>query len=140
MRTRILFVDDEQDICEVFALTLGQLGYDVTAVASASEALDKIEAFHFDVVLTDLGLPEMNGIRLCERILGARPDMPVVIVSGQNNVDTTICASRAGAYAFLVKPVDLEQLEKTVASAARHVQFGVRRSGTALRGADEAPL
>jgi two-component system, NtrC family, response regulator HydG len=121
MPTRVLFVDDQQDICDVFALALAELGYDVTAVTSATEALEKIGgAEEFDVVLTDLHLKEMTGTSLCERILGARPDTPVVIVTGQSSVESATLAMRAGAIDFLVKPVDLKLLERAVARAVRH--------------------
>jgi two-component system, NtrC family, response regulator HydG len=123
MPTRILFVDDQQDICDVVAMTLERLGYDVTAVTSASEALDRFDVEDFDVVLTDLGLAEMTGIRLCEHIRGTRPGTPVVIMSGHSNAETAIRAMRAGALDYLVKPVDFEQLETTVARAARHGQL-----------------
>jgi two-component system response regulator HydG len=123
MPTRVLFVDDQQDICDVFTMALEELGYEVTAVTSATDALEKVGAEDFDVVLTDLGLKEMAGIGLCERILGARPGTPVVIVTGQSNVETMTLAMRAGAIDFLVKPVDADQLEKAVARAARHRQI-----------------
>jgi DNA-binding NtrC family response regulator len=119
MPTRVLFVDDQQDICDVFALALEELGYHVTAVTSATAALEKVGADEFDVVLTDFNLKEMPGTALCERILDARPDTPVVIVTGRSNVESVMLAMRAGAIDFLVKPVDPNLLESTVARALR---------------------
>ena len=123
MPTRVLFVDDQQDICDVFALALAELGYEVTAVTSATDALERVGAEEFDVVLTDLNLMEMSGTSLCERILGARPETPVVIVTGHSNVESATQSMRAGAIDFLVKPVDAKLLERVVARAVRHRQI-----------------
>src|SRR4051794_4937197 len=106
MATRLLVVDDEQDTCELMQATLERLRYAVTITTSASAALDKVVAEDFNVVLTDLGMAEMGGLNLCERILGTRPDMPVIVVTGEASMDTAIAALRAGAYDFITKPVD----------------------------------
>ena len=60
------------------------------------------------MVLTDLGMAEMNGLELCERILGIRPDVPVIVVTGQGSMEAAIAAIRAGAYDFITKPVDAQ--------------------------------
>ncbi len=120
MATRLLVVDDEQDTCELMQITLERLGYAVTITTSAAEALDKVAREDFDVVLTDLGMQEMDGLSLCERILGTRPDMPVIVVTGEASMSTAIATLRAGAYDFITKPVDPALLAHSVARAAEH--------------------
>ena len=100
--------------------TLERLGYAVTFTTSASAALDKVAAEEFDVVLTDLGMAEMDGLSLCERILGTRPDMPIIVVTGEAVLDRAIAALRAGAYDFITKPADPALLAHSVARAVQN--------------------
>ena len=120
MATRLLVVDDEQDTCELMQLTLERLGYTVATTVSAAAALDLVAAEDFDVVLTDLKMAEMDGLNLCERILGTRPDMPVIVVTGEASMDSAIAALRAGAYDFITKPADPALLGLTVARAVQN--------------------
>ncbi|HEX7600176.1 MAG TPA: sigma-54 dependent transcriptional regulator [Polyangiaceae bacterium] len=113
-------VDDELDTCELMQATLERLGYAVTFTTSASAALDKVAAEEFDVVLTDLGMAEMDGLNLCERILGTRPDMPIIVVTGEASMDRAIAALRAGAYDFITKPADPALLAHGVARAVQN--------------------
>jgi len=122
MQTRILVVDDEQDSCDVLEAALAGFGYDVTTFTSAPDALAEIENADFGAVLTDLGMAEMTGFNLCERILCARPDMPVIIVTGRGSLDSAVTAMRVGAFDFITKPVDATLLAKTVARAVQHRQ------------------
>src|SRR5579871_5915836 len=91
-------------------LVLKRLGFEVRTTTSAAKALDLVASEPFDVVLTDLGLNEMSGLSLCERILGTRPDMIVIVVTGQGSMDHAIQAMRVGAFDFLTKPVDQDLL------------------------------
>ena len=116
----MLVVDDDQDICDALQIMLEREGCLVTSVTSASRALDAVGDQDFDVALTDLQMPELDGIGLCERILGVRPDMPVIVVTGQGSMDTAIAAIRAGAYDFIIKPVAPKILGYAVARAAQH--------------------
>ncbi|HSO40972.1 MAG TPA: sigma-54 dependent transcriptional regulator, partial [Labilithrix sp.] len=77
----------------------------------------------FDVVLTDLSMPEMSGLDLCERVLGTRPNMPVVVITGQGSLETAIGAIRVGAYDFITKPVDPKLLFLSVSRAIQHRQL-----------------
>ncbi len=120
MRHRLLLVDDDGEHCEALATTLTLLGYDVEHTTSAREALGRIGRESFAAILTDLGMSEMDGLELCTRILGTRPDTPVIVVSGQGTMDAAVSAMRAGAYDFLVKPIDLGLLTMNVARAVNH--------------------
>jgi two-component system response regulator HydG len=116
----VLIVDDEADHCAALELWLQRAGYDVVSVSSGVEALAALSAADFDVVLTDIAMQGMNGIELCEHILGARPDVPVIVVTGQGSLQTAVSALRTGAYDFITKPVESELLTHSVARAVQH--------------------
>jgi DNA-binding NtrC family response regulator len=138
---RALIVDDEEDVCEALRWTLEPLGYDVTAVHTAAAALTKLGEKDFDVVLTDLCMPGMGGLDLCERILRTKPDIPVLVVTGQGDLASAISAMRAGAYDFLTKPVQPQLLLHAVARAVQHGRLGdeVRRLRVAVSTESPTP-
>src|SRR5215813_8327296 len=135
MKGQILVVDDEQETCDLLDMALGRHGFKVTTSTNAQRALDLVAAQDFDVVLTDLSMPEMSGLDLCERVLGTRPDMPVV-VTGQGSLETAIGAIRVGAYDFITKPVDPKLLFLSVSRAIQHrrLQDEVKRLRLAVDG------
>ncbi len=134
MRDRILCIDDDQDHCDLLEAALSRLGFDVTTTTSPARALDLAGKESFDVILTDLGMGEMDGLALCERMLGIRPGLPVVVVTGRGSMETAIGAMRAGAYDFLTKPVDPKLLAICIARAVQHyrLQAEVQRLQQAL--------
>ena len=120
MNGRICVIDDEQETCELLTSVLERAGYGVEAFTSAPAALQRVVATDFDLVLTDLGMNEMSGLVVCDRVLGARPGLPVIVITGQGSMETAIGALRAGAYDFLTKPVDPKLLTVAVARALRY--------------------
>ena len=120
VRGRILIVDDDQTACEMLELMLKREGVDVTWRTSPLDALDLVAAEDFDVVLTDLAMASLNGVELCERIQGIRPDLPVIVVTGNASLDAAVSAIRAGAYDFVTKPVDTKLLGMVIARAVSH--------------------
>ena len=116
----ILVVDDEQETCELLEMVLQREGYKVTTSTSASTALELVGTEDFSLVLTDLSMPEMGGLELCERVLGTRPNVPVVVITGQGTIESAIGAIRVGAYDFITKPVDPKMLVMTVTRAIQH--------------------
>ena len=136
MKPRILVIDDEPDMCELLSLTLGADGYEVTATTSSREAFDLIAKEDFDAVLTDLGMTEMGGLEVCERIAGAHPNLPVIVVTGLGSMDAAISAMRAGAYDFITKPIEASLLSISIARAVEHkrVHAEVKRLRQAVDG------
>jgi two-component system, NtrC family, response regulator HydG len=136
MKGQILVVDDEQETCDLLEMALGRHGFKVTASTNAARALEMVAEQDFDVVLTDLSMPEMSGLDLCERVLGTRPDMPVVVITGQGSLETAIGAIRVGAYDFITKPVDPKLLFLSVSRAIQHRRLSdeVRRLRQAASG------
>jgi DNA-binding NtrC family response regulator len=120
MRGTILIVDDEQPICEMLEDHLKRQGFRPTWYTSAETALDALKTESFDVLLTDMNLPNMNGIELCERIVANRPDIPVIVITAFGSMETAIAAIRAGAYDFVNKPIDMEFLALALDRAVKH--------------------
>jgi len=120
MRGKILIVDDEQMMCEMLEDDLKRNGFHPTCYISAEKALDALKTESFDVLLTDLNLPNMNGIELCERVVDNRPDIPVIVITAFGSMETAIAAMRAGAYDFVTKPIDTQFLVLALDRAVKH--------------------
>ena len=143
MKCRVLVVDDDRDLCEVLDVRLGRLGYQTAWSTSAEEALERVLAEDFDVVVTDLQMQGLNGLELCERIVSNRPDLPVVVITAFGSLETAVAAIRSGAYDFISKPIDVEALDLTLARSVQHrlLREEVRRLRSSARvlDADELP-
>ena len=120
MRGKILIVDDEQMMCEMLEDDLKRHGFHPTCYTSAEKALDALKIESFDVLLTDMNLPNMNGIELCERVVANRPDIPVIVITAFGSMETAIAAIRAGAYDFVTKPIDTDFLILALDRAVNH--------------------
>jgi two-component system, NtrC family, response regulator AtoC len=139
MVPRILVVDDDRDMGDVIAAELGEMGFAVACEVSGEAALDRLRAGDFDTVVTDLNMRGMNGIDLCDRIVAARPDVPVVVITAFGSLETAIAAIRAGAYDFITKPFDMEALAIAVRRAVerRSLRDEVRRLREVVAGPRE---
>ena len=120
-------------MCEVLESELRRREYAVGWVTSAEEALKKITAEDFDLVITDVNMHGMNGVEVCQKIVASREDMPVVVMTAFGSMETAISAIRAGAYDFITKPFDMDDLALTVERALRH--RGLREEVRRLRRA-----
>ena len=120
MNGRILIVDDEQSMCEMLDFDLRRRGFTTACLTSADKALSFIKDEELDVLLTDLKLPGLSGIELCERCTANRPDVPVVVMTAFGSLETAVAAMRAGAYDFVTKPVDLDILALALERAKKH--------------------
>ena len=120
MRGEALVVDDERDSAELIAAGLARLGFRVAIESHAEEAFSLLLRSDFDVVLADVVMPGMSGLELCDRVMANRPDVPVVLVTDHATVDAAIAALRAGAWDFVIKPLELESLATVLDRAVRH--------------------
>lgn len=120
MPGRVLIVDDEKSMCELIETDLSSRGISSQWRTSPIEALELLKTSDFDVILTDLQMPGLNGIALCERIVANRPDIPVIVMTAFGSFDTAVAAIRAGAYDFVSKPVELDLLALTLQRAIQH--------------------
>jgi two-component system response regulator HydG len=116
----ILLVDDDAPLCETLELALTKRGYRTASCLSAADALARLSAEDFEVVVTDLNMRGTGGIELCERIVANRPDIPVIVLTAFGSLDTAVSAIRAGAYDFISKPVELDVLAIAIDRAAKH--------------------
>ncbi|MES1147148.1 MAG: response regulator [bacterium] len=103
-KPKILVVDDERALLVAVTETLRDYDFLTTGFSTASEALQALEREEFDLLLSDLMMPEMDGITLMKRVLEMRPEMAVVIMTGQGTVETAVEAMKSGALDFILKP------------------------------------
>ncbi|MDY7233191.1 sigma-54-dependent transcriptional regulator [Hyalangium rubrum] len=120
MPGRILMVEDEREMRAMLEKGLTRRGFEPHGYATSDEALERLGTEDFDVVLTDLQMPGMNGLALCERIALNRPDIPVVVVTAFGSLETAVAAMRVGAYDFITKPVDVDALVFVLERAVQH--------------------
>ena len=125
---RILIVDDDEAIRTVIAEAMRREGHQVAAAASVAEQTDLLTIFEPDVLITDVILPDGNGLDMVPLILAQRPDLPIIVLSAQNTLSTAVRATEQGAFEYLPKPFDLDEL-------CRAVRDGLRRR----RSASEVP-
>ena len=116
---RVLIVDDEPDIRELLEITLGRMGLETDSAANIFEAHARLKAGPFDFCLTDMRLPDGNGIDLIRSITQDYPEIPVAMITAHGSMDSAIEALKAGAFDFVSKPVDLAQLRALVDQALR---------------------
>ncbi|AEQ51709.1 sigma-54-dependent transcriptional regulator [Pelagibacterium halotolerans] len=116
-RQIVIFVDDEEPMRHAVRQWLGVAGHDARSFASGQAALEHISPGLNGIVLTDLRMPSMDGMELLRRILEIDPDIPVILMTGQGDIESAVEAMRIGAYDFIEKPFDPERLAQTVRRA-----------------------
>jgi DNA-binding NtrC family response regulator len=122
----VLVVDDEQSEREALARLLTQWGYEVETASSGEEALRAVEGHNPAVVITDLVLPEMDGLKLLQRLKEAGRAPIVLVVTGHATIETAVDAMRHGAFDYLTKPVEPAQLQVRLDRALEHESLSVR--------------
>jgi two-component system response regulator HydG len=120
MATNLLVVDDDPALCSLVVDGLGREGFSVRSSTAAKEALEVTAAGDVDIVLVDINMPGMNGLELCRHILDSRPEIVVIVISAFGSLETAVAAIRAGAYDFVTKPFEIEQLVVAVERARQH--------------------
>lgn len=114
-----LIVDDEPDIRELLELTLSRMGLSTLSTGTLSEARSELSGNSFRLCLTDMRLPDGDGIELVEHISQKWPDMPVAVITAHGNMELAIKALKNGAFDFVSKPVDLKVLRNLVETALK---------------------
>ena len=114
---RVLIVDDEPDIRELLDITLSRMGLETYSAATLDEAQSLVNEISPDLCLTDMKLPDGNGINLVEYIQQDHSHIPVAMITAHGSVETAISALKAGAFDFISKPIELETLRNLVSSA-----------------------
>lgn len=126
-KTRVLLVDDEAGLRRALAKIISLDGAEVVAAANGTEAVAQLGGASFDVIVSDIRMPEMDGMSLLRAIRARDLDVPVVFLTGSPTIETAIEAMEYGAFRYLVKPVDPDDLRKTVQRAAAMHQVALAR-------------
>ncbi|RKT43292.1 sigma-54-dependent transcriptional regulator [Thiocapsa rosea] len=118
-KAQALVVDDESDILDLLKITLGRMDIRALTAMTVIDAKHQLERNRFDICLTDMSLPDGNGIDLIRHISEHYPDLPVAMITAHGNMESAVAAMKAGAFDFVPKPVDLQLLRQLVGSALR---------------------
>jgi len=116
---KVLIVDDEPDIRELLEITLSRMNLQSSSAADLAEALDLLKTQDFHLCLTDMRLPDGDGLELVQKIQTEYPHIPVAVITAHGSTETAIAALKAGAFDFVSKPVDLIKLRALVSSALK---------------------
>ncbi|HZW59644.1 MAG TPA: sigma 54-interacting transcriptional regulator, partial [Woeseiaceae bacterium] len=116
---RILLVDDDPGLLRLLSIRLRAEDYDVEAVESAEKALAVLHRFHPDLVITDLRMDKMDGIGLLKELQSRSPGLRVLIITAHGTIPDAVTATQSGAYGFLTKPIDKDELMTTVERALK---------------------
>ena len=118
----LLLVDDDKSLLRLLTIRLEGEGYNVTAVEDGQSALKKLQNSSFDVVLSDLRMPGLDGLSLFEEIMAIRQDIPVILMTAHGTIADAIEATQRGVFGFLPKPVEHEELRALLQKALNQSQ------------------
>lgn len=136
--SHVLVVDDEADIRELLGMTLARMGVESHSAATRGEALALLAANNYDLCLTDMRLPDGDGLAVLEYVSKNHPHIPVAVITAHGSAENAVAALKAGAFDYLAKPVSLEQLRSLIRSALNLPRNGQARRADALT-ADTGP-
>ncbi len=117
MKKRVLVVDDEESIRWVLGRCLEKAGYSVEYGKNGSHAIEKVDSDHFSLIILDIKMPDSNGLEVLHELRSKGIDTPVIIITAQNTVKNAIEAMKRGAYDYIAKPFDLDEVKLTVERA-----------------------
>ncbi len=138
---KILLADDEQIARENLEYILKKEGYETVAVESGARALEELEKKEFDLVITDLRMPQVDGMQVLERTKELQPDTEVLVITGYATVNTAVEAMQKGAYHYLAKPYQNEEVRILIRKALekRDLQLRVQELQREVAGAERIP-
>jgi two-component system response regulator PilR (NtrC family) len=114
-----LVIDDEPDICELLTLTLGRMNVDTVVSADIASAKQALSERKLDLCLTDMRLPDGDGLELVDWMQSNAPGVPVAVITAHGNIETAVQALKLGAFDFISKPLDLQNLRNVIESALK---------------------
>jgi two-component system response regulator PilR (NtrC family) len=118
-RKAVLIVDDEADIRELLVLTLSRMGVDADTASTFKEAQEALKSRQYDLALTDMRLPDGDGLMVLRHIAENYGNTPVAVITAFGSTENAVAALKAGAFDYLAKPIKLEQLRPLVMSALK---------------------
>ena len=131
-KQHIFFVDDEPKVREVVSETIEQLGVKVSCFASAADCLEQLGSQRCDLLITDVKMPEMDGIELLAKAKRLAPWMPILVITGYGDIPTAVTAIKAGAVDFIEKPLDKKSFLWKVKSILQQSTFDDSYTGKPL--------
>ncbi len=137
-RPRVLLVDDEPDLLDLLELDMARMGLDSARAASVGQALEHLRRDAFDLCLTDMRLPDGEGIDIVRHIAEHLPDMPVAVITAFGSAENAVAALKAGAFDYVEKPVTPEKVRSLVRSALKVPDAPARSGGRPLVGESPA--
>src|SRR5687767_3693345 len=126
-KKQVLIVDDEPNLRKILAAQLSRDGYDVLLAEDGEQGLALLKEHHIDLVITDLKMPKVDGMTLLREAIKEQPELPIVMITAHGTVDTAVEALKLGAFDYLTKPFDKDEVRQIVAKALKTRE---------LRGAD----
>jgi two-component system response regulator PilR (NtrC family) len=127
-KSQVLVVDDEADIRELLGMTLARMGLDAHCASSTSEAYALLAKNSYNLCLTDMRLPDGDGLSVVDYVAKNHPNLPVAVITAHGSTENAVAALKAGAFDYLAKPVSLDQLRKLVLSALKLPGAAQRRT------------
>src|SRR5688572_2306436 len=118
-KSQVLVVDDEADIRELLGMTLTRMGLDVHCAGTTAEALSLLAKHDYELCLTDMRLPDGDGLAVLAYVSKHHPNLPVAVITAHGSAENAVAALKAGAFDYLAKPVSLNQLRTLVRSALK---------------------
>ena len=117
---KILIVDDEPRMCDSLKFILSHQGYETHTSNSGTKAIEHLSKDHFDLVLLDMVMPDLSGNSVMDYVHGRTPDTPVIVITGYGSLDSAVEAMRGGAFDYVRKPLDFDELLTSVGNAINH--------------------
>src|SRR5688572_1655125 len=130
-KSQILVVDDEADIRELLGMTLNRMGLDAHCAGTTHEALALLGKNSYDLCLTDMRLPDGDGLAVLAYVSKHQPNLPVAVITAHGSTENAVAALKAGAFDYLAKPIALNQLRTLVRSALKLSPANRRGEGEA---------
>src|SRR6202142_2457921 len=116
---QVLIVDDEPNLRKILSAQLTRDGYDVLTAEDGEQGLSLLREHHIDLVITDLKMPKVDGMTLLREALREDPELPIVMITAHGTVDTAVEALKIGAFDYLTKPFDKDEVRAIVAKALK---------------------
>ncbi|HKV70709.1 MAG TPA: response regulator [Gemmatimonadales bacterium] len=125
--TSVLVVDDEDSIRQALERFVSRLGYRAVMARDGITALERVAQNHFDLMLCDVRMPGVSGVELVPKVLERDPDVAILMLTAVDEPRTAVECLKLGAYDYLIKPVDLDELELAMRTALRRRQLEIER-------------
>jgi nitrogen regulation protein NR(I) len=134
-KKQVLIVDDEPNLRKILSAQLARDGYEVLTAEDGEQGLSVLRENHIDLVITDLRMPKVDGMTLLKEALREDPDLPVVMITAHGTVDTAVEALKSGAFDYLTKPFDKDEVRQIVGKALRTRDLAAEDTSTRQPGA-----